>query len=54
MDMLKELGLENAHGTRVPMDDPTNDVVETDVMLPVSATSSDVSVRKFQSLVGSL
>ena len=53
MDMLKELGLRNAHGTRVPIDDTTNDVVETDVMLPVSATSSDVSVRKFQSLVRS-
>lgn len=35
VDMLKELGLENAHGTRIPIDDTTNDVVENDVMLPI-------------------
>ena len=35
VDMLKELGLENAYGTRIPIDDTTNDVVENDVMLPI-------------------
>ena len=38
MDMLEELGLENARGTRIPIDDTTNDMVENDAELPVSIT----------------
>lgn len=54
MDMLEELGLENARGTRIPIDDTTNDMVENDAELPVSITEGGVCVRTFQSLVGSL
>ena len=34
VDTLKELGMENARGTRTPIDDPTYDVVENDIVLP--------------------
>ena len=54
VNMLKELGPENARGTRVPVDDSTNDVVENDVMLPVCAIPDEISVRKFRSLIRSL
>lgn len=52
VEMLKELGLENAHRTRIPINDTTNDVVEDDVMLPICGTHIGFSVRTYQSLVG--
>ena len=54
VDMLKDLGLENARGTRTPMDDTNYDVVENNIVLPTYATPDGIPVRKFQSLVGSL
>lgn len=36
--MLKEMGLENAHATRIPLGDTTNGVVENDVMLSIGTT----------------
>ena len=53
VDMLKELIIENARGTRTPIDDTTNDIPENDVGLPVYTTAGGVPVRTFQSLVGS-
>nr|CCA25837.1 AlNc14C325G10625 [Albugo laibachii Nc14] len=51
VDMLKELGLRNARGTRTPVGDTTNDMPQNDVALSVCTTSGGVSVCTFQSLV---
>nr|CCA23511.1 AlNc14C197G8584 [Albugo laibachii Nc14] len=42
VDMLKELGLENARGTRTHIEDTTNDIVKNDVGLPVCTTAGGV------------
>lgn len=54
VNMLKELGLRNARGTRTPIGDTTNDMPQNDVALSVCTTSCGVSVQTFQSLVKSL
>uniref|UniRef100_A0AAV1VGL1 Polyprotein n=1 Tax=Peronospora matthiolae TaxID=2874970 RepID=A0AAV1VGL1_9STRA len=55
MDMLKEHGLEMGHSVRVPITQDWNDNEESvAVPLPVFGGDGEVTVKVFQSLVGSL
>jgi hypothetical protein len=54
-DLLREHGMEHAHGVRTPIGDDSNERAREDaVPLRMSESSGTVTVSDFQSLVGSL
>ncbi|KAG3117247.1 hypothetical protein PI125_g3961 [Phytophthora idaei] len=54
-DMLKDHGMEHAHVVRGPIDEECSENQEGEQeMLPVKDVAETVTIRKFQSLVGSL
>ncbi|KAG2762053.1 hypothetical protein PC129_g918 [Phytophthora cactorum] len=54
-DMLKNHGMEHAHGIRGAIDEECSENQEGEQeMLPVKGVAETVTIRKFQSLVGSL
>jgi hypothetical protein len=54
-EMLREHGMASAHGVRTPIGADSNEVdMASEELLPTSGSDNVVTVRKFQSLVGSL